>query len=164
MRGGIKNREGYGRVVENNIMDGAGFDPHVWIAASGDIFRRNIVWRDYRPALMYAPPWGQEMDRNLMHQDGAEPEPAARRQRQSGRDEHSLVADAQFVDPAKGDCRVKDGSPALALGSVNFPMDRFGVQKPELKALTRTPLLKTPGELKVTLRSINQRQKQWEKP
>jgi hypothetical protein len=50
------------------------------------------------------------------------------------------------------------------LGFVNFPTDRFGVQKPELKALTRTPLLKTPGELKVTLRSINQRQKQWEKP
>jgi hypothetical protein len=53
------------------------------------------------------------------------------------------VADAQFVDPAQGDYRVKDGSPALALGFVNFPMDRFGVQKPALKALARTPVL--PG-------------------
>jgi hypothetical protein len=46
----------------------------------------------------------------------------------------SIVADAQFVDPAVGDYRVKAGSPALALGFVIFPMDRFGVQKPELKA------------------------------
>jgi S1-C subfamily serine protease len=47
-----------------------------------------------------------------------------------------------------GDYRVKDGSPALALGFVNFPMDRFGVQKPELKALARTPVL--PGQKPVT--------------
>jgi membrane-associated protease RseP (regulator of RpoE activity) len=44
-----------------------------------------------------------------------------------------------FVDPAKGDFRVKDGSPALKLGFQNFPMDRFGVQKPELKKIARTP-------------------------
>ena len=54
------------------------------------------------------------------------------------------MADAQFVDPAKGDYRVKDGSPALALGFVNFPMDQFGVQKPALKAIARTPVL--PGQ------------------
>jgi len=54
LHGGIKNREGYGRVVENNIMVGAGFDPHVWFAASGDVFRRNIVGRDYQPARWLA--------------------------------------------------------------------------------------------------------------
>ena len=51
------------------------------------------------------------------------------------------MADAQFVDPARGDYRVKDGSPALALGFVNFPMNQFGVQKPVLKAVARTPQL-----------------------
>jgi hypothetical protein len=51
------------------------------------------------------------------------------------------VADAQFVNPAQGDYRVKEGSPALSLGFVNFPMDRFGVQRPALKALARTPVL-----------------------
>jgi hypothetical protein len=76
-------------------------------------------------------------------EDCAETTPATALQRQSGRDEHSLVGDAQFVDPAEGDYRVKEGSPALALGFVNFPMDQFGVQKPELKAIARTPLL--PG-------------------
>ena len=52
LHGGIKNREGFGRVVENNIMVDGGYDPHVWYAGSGDIFRRNIVWTAYRPANM----------------------------------------------------------------------------------------------------------------
>jgi hypothetical protein len=144
LRGGIKNREGYGRVVENNIMVSSGLHPHVWYANSSDVFRRNIVWRDYQPALMPAPPWGHEMDSNFIHRDGATNAPATRLQKQSGRDEHSTVGDALFLDPAKGDYRVKQGSPALALGFVNFPMDHFGVQKPELKALARTPVL--PGQ------------------
>jgi hypothetical protein len=149
LRGGIKNREGFGRVVENNIMVGSGLHPHVWYAESGDIFRRNIVWREYQPALMHAPPWGQELDFNLMHRDGAEIAPAIALQKQSGRDENSIVADARFVDPTVGDYRVKAGSPALALGFLNFRMDRFGVQKPELKALSRTPVL--PGARPVTV-------------
>jgi hypothetical protein len=141
LHGGIKNREGYGRVVENNIMVGAGFDPHVWFEASGDIFRHNIVWRDYLPALMHAPPWGQDMDYNLVQKEGALTAPAVGLQQQSGRDSHSIVADARFVDPAKGDYRVQEVSPALALGFVNFPMDQFGVRKPALKAIARTPAL-----------------------
>ena len=79
-----------------------------------------------------------------MHRTGATNAPATRLQRQSGRDEHSILADAQFVDPARGDYRVKEGSPALALGFVNFPMDHFGVHKPELKAMARKPVL--PGQ------------------
>lgn len=141
LRGGIKNREGYRRIVENNIMLGSGFHPHVWYAASGDIFRRNIVSREYRPAIMPAPPWGQELDRNLLHQPGATATPATRLQQQSGRDQNSLVADAQFINPAHGDFRVRPGSPALALGFVNFPTDQFGVRKPALRALARTPEL-----------------------
>jgi hypothetical protein len=131
-------------MVENNITVGSGLHPHDWYAASGDVFRRNIVWREYQPAIMPAPPWGQEFDNNLMHKEGATNAPATRLQKQSGRDEHSIVADAQFVDSARGDYRVKEGSPALALGFVNFPMDRFGVQKPSLKVLARTPVL--PGQ------------------
>jgi hypothetical protein len=141
LHGGIKNREGYGRMVENNITVSSGLHPHVWYAASADVFRRNIVWREYQPALMPAPPWGQELDYNVMHRAGATNAPATRLHGQSGRDEHSMVADAQFVNPAQGDYRVKEGSPALSLGFVNFPMDRFGVQRPALKALARTPVL-----------------------
>ena len=142
LRGGIKNREGYKRIVENNILVDGGYDPHVWYANSGDIFRRNIVWTAYRPAHMPPQPWGAEMDFNLVHTYGVPAAtPATQLQEQSGRDHHSLVADAQFVDPTHGDFRVKEGSPALALGFVNFPMDQFGVQKPELKAIARVPQL-----------------------
>ena len=145
LHGGIKNREGYGRVVENNLTVGNSLNPHVWLANCGDIFRRNIVWTDYKPANMPRPPWGQELDHNLMQQDGlTTPAPAAILQRRGGRDAASLVGDAMFVDPAKGDYRVKDGSPALALGFVNFPMDQFGVQLPALKAIARTPVLPVP--------------------
>ena len=126
------------------MVDG-GYDPHVWFAESGDVFRRNIVWTDYRPANMRRPPWGADMDFNLVQNYGAAASvPATRLQQQSGRDEHSIVADAQFIDPAHGDYRVKDGSPALALGFANFPMDQFGVQKPELKAIARVPQLPQP--------------------
>jgi hypothetical protein len=142
LHGGIKNREGFGRVVENNIMVDNGFHPHVWYAESGDVFRNNIVWTDYRPANMHRPSWGAEMDFNLVQQSGTTNDtPATRLQQQSGRDEHSLVSDAQFIDPAHGDYRVSKGSPALALGFMNFPMDQFGVQKPELKAIARAPQL-----------------------
>ncbi len=145
LRGGIKNREGFRRVVENNVMVDNGYHPHVWYDECGDIFRRNIVWTDYRPANMPPPPWGKEMDFNLVQNFGATASaPATQLQQQSGRDEHSIVADAQFIDPAHGDYRVKDGSPALALGFVNFPMDQFGVQKPELKAIARVPQLPQP--------------------
>jgi hypothetical protein len=145
LHGGIKNREGFGRVVENNIMVDGGYDPHVWYAGSGDIFRRNIVWTAYRPANMPPPPWGAEMDFNLVQNDGAATSaPATQLQQQSGRDENSIMADAQFIDPAHGDYRVKDGSPALALGFANFSMDQFGVQKPELKAIARVPRLPQP--------------------
>lgn len=140
LHGGIKNREGYRRIVENNILVDGGYDPHVWYAASGDVFRRNIVWTDYRPANMPRPPWGEDMDFNLVHAPGATAkQPAAKLHEQSGRDSHSLVVDAKFIDPARGDYRVKDSSPALALGFVNFPMDRFGVRQPKLKAIARTP-------------------------
>lgn len=152
LHGGIKNREGYGRIVENNILVGGGFHPHVWFAESGDVFRRNIVWTGYRPARMPGPPWGAEMDFNLVQKEGAETAPAAGLQKQSGRDTNSVVADALFVDPARGDYRVKPGSPALALGFVNFRMDEFGVQKAELKSLARRPVFPAAGEAKAVSR------------
>lgn len=141
--GGLKNREGFYRVVENNIMVNNTFHPHVWYKDSQDVFRRNIVFTEYRPVYIDAP-WGRECDYNLLHKPGqAETVPAVSLQKQSGRDTNSVVADAMFVDPAGGDYRVRDGSPALKLGFKNFPMDSFGVQKPELKAIARTPDL--PG-------------------
>jgi hypothetical protein len=156
LNGGLKNREGFFRLVENNIMINNGFHPHVWYKHSQDVVRRNIMCSDhYLPAGgMPSTPWGKEMDNNLVHAAGVtEAEPAAKLAEQSQRDEHSIMADAMFVDPARGDFRVREGSPALKLGFVNFPMDQFGVQKPELKAIARTPEI---PKLKTTGRSPKQ--------
>ena len=150
LRGGLKNREGFYRVVENNVIVNNSFHPHVWYGNSKDIFRRNIVGTQYRPVMKA--PWGKgatEIDFNLVHQTGqTAPLPATILQQSSGCDEHSFIADALFMDPPKGDYRVKNGSPALKLGFQNFPMDQFGVQSPRLKALARTPELPVPGVLK----------------
>lgn len=144
LNGGIKNREGFGRVVENNVIVGNTFHPHVWYRHSGDIFRRNIVFEDaYRPAIMFTDrPWGAELDFNLVHDaTAASPRSATGLRKQSGRDAHSMVGNAQFVDPSRGNYNVKRGSPALALGFRKFPMDRFGVTSPRLKAIARKPAL-----------------------
>ena len=149
LHGGIKNREGFYRTVENNVIVDSGFHPHVWFKHSDDVVRRNIMFTDhYLPAGgMPVTPWGAEMDNNLVHrEDVKEPQPAAKLAEQSKRDAHSLIADALFVDPAHGDFRVSDDSPALKLGFVNFAMDQFGVQKPELKKIARTPELPKIGK------------------
>ena len=141
LNGGIKLREGYFRVVENNVMVNNSFHPHVWFKGSEDIFRHNIVFKPYQP-IRIPQPWGTENDYNLMHVAGLkDARPALTLQQQSGRDEHSLEADALFVEPAIGDYRVRGDSPALRLGFQNFPMDQFGVQWPPLKRIARTPEL-----------------------
>ena len=89
----------------------------------------------YRPAIMNVAKWGKEVDFNLFTTTEADRTAFA----DKGCDANSLVGDPLFVDAAQGDFRVKDGSPALKLGFVNFPMDQFGVRTPRLKAMARTP-------------------------
>jgi hypothetical protein len=145
LNGGIKFREGFNRICTNNIMVNNSFHPHVWYNNSQDDVRHNIVFTDYRP-IRVPQPWGWDCDYNIKHVPGlAEPRPAAALQKQSGRDWQSIEADAMFVDPAKGDYRVKEGSHALRLGFKNFAMDEFGVRKPSLRAIARTPELPAVG-------------------
>ncbi|MGE3313414.1 MAG: hypothetical protein AB7O66_25910 [Limisphaerales bacterium] len=149
LNGGIKLREGFYRVCENNIMVANSFHPHVWYVKSGDVFRRNIVFDAYKP-IRVPTPWGRECDFNLLHSPGIdEPAPARTLQNQSGRDGSSVTADARFVDPVRGDYRVRDDSPALALGFRNFPMDRFGVRRPSLRAIARVPEMPAARALKI---------------
>lgn len=143
LNGGIKLREGFYRTCENNVMVNNSFHPHVWYVGSEDRFRRNIVFKEYAP-INVPKPWGRECDFTLWHTPGkSTATPADALRAQSGRDEHSVEADAKFIAPSRGDYRVAEGSPALALGFKNFPMDQFGVRDPKLKAIARTPLL--PG-------------------
>jgi hypothetical protein len=145
LAGGIKLREGFHREVHNNILVDYTFCPHVWYPDSRSGFRHNILWHDsYRPAGMQKTDQGERIDYNLVHRPGAAPRPAETLRRFGG-DAHSIEADAMFINPLAGDYRVQEGSPALKLGFKNFPMDQFGVIKPELKKIARTPPL--PGSL-----------------
>lgn len=139
LNGGIKNREGYQRRVENNVLVGGEFHPHVWYANSQDVFAGNIVFANHQPINM-PKVWGSRVDNNLLHDEKTTtPAPAAELQKRSNQDAHSLCANAQFLEPTKGDYRVASGSPAMALGFKNFPMNEFGVRPANLKALARTP-------------------------
>ena len=132
LNGGIKLREGFYRTVENNIMLNNGFHPHVWFQNSGDVFIRNIVMTNHKDIRLQG--WGKEVDYNLF------PNMTALEQaKNNGTDEHSAFGDPLFIDPSICNFTVAQGSPAIELGFKNFPMDQFGVQKPELKKIAKTP-------------------------
>ena len=143
LNGGLKLREGFYRICENNILVNNTLHPHVWYNDSHDVFRSNIVFSTYRPIGMRA--WTQEIDFNLLHRPGNAPTgPAQALQQRSSQDIHSLQGDAEFVNAAVGGYRVKADSPALTLGFVNFNMQDFGVQSPRLKEIARQPELPSP--------------------
>jgi hypothetical protein len=72
-----------------------------------------------------------------------------------GCDVHSKVADPLFVDPANGNYQVKSGSPALALGFKNFPMDSFGVMP--IPCVTNTKQFKGSNQVTADSRVIQLR-------
>lgn len=120
---------------------------HVWYPGSEDVIARNIIVvtgsEAYGPIRMPEHPWGGQIDYNLIRT--AVPgkfvigDMAADLDewRELGYDQHSIHGDPMFVDPDNEDYRVKPDSPALELVFRNFPMDEFGVTKPEYKAEDR---------------------------
>lgn len=141
LNGGIKLREGYRRMCKNNIMVKNSFHPHVWYANSQDIFKNNIVFGDYKP-IRVNHPWGKECDFNFLHGYALKSDSAALTlQEQSSDDSNSRQGNAHFRNPAAGDYSVDENSKVLALGFVNFPMDKFGVKSQKIKVLAKTPLL-----------------------
>ncbi len=144
LNGGIKLREGVGRIVENNIMVNNTFHPHVWFRNSNDVFMHNIVSTGYMPIGVEG--WGKEVDYNVFP-DSASLKAAQNRET----DKHSVYGDLIFVDPPNGDFRLKNGSVAFSVGFKNFAMDSFGVVSPELKALAKNvqlPEVITPDKEK----------------
>jgi hypothetical protein len=141
LNGGLKMREGYNRDATNNVIVNNSLHPHVWYPNSGDVFKGNIVFTAYRPAVMNRGiaadgKWGKELDHNFFAATAVEMAKFA----QNGCDANSSFGDPLFVNSIIGDFRVKEGSPALNLGFVNFPMNEFGVTKPSLKVLAKTPV------------------------
>jgi hypothetical protein len=133
LNNGIKLREGFHRVVDNNICVNNSLHPHVWQKNSGDVVSRNIFGSYYYPIAM-KDHWGTFLDLNLFD-IGEKPS----NMNEFDRDQRSVIANPLFIDPANVDYRVKGNSPALALGFQNFEMDKFGVVSPFLKAKAETP-------------------------
>ncbi|QIP12958.1 PDZ domain-containing protein [Spirosoma aureum] len=134
LNGGLKFREGFYRTAENNVILNNSFHPHVWFKDNEDVFRKNIVTRPYAPIRINY--WGKELDNNLFPD-----QEALLKAQHNGTDAHSRFGDPHFLNPKQGDYRVAKSSPALALGFQNFPMNGFGVQKPRLRSLARSPKL-----------------------
>jgi PDZ domain len=157
LNGGLKLREGFYRTCENNVLVSNSLHAHVWFNDSLTIFRSNIVCTPYRPIGMRK--WTQQIDYNLLDVPGMQTAVSAKPlQKLSGQDEHSLEADAHFIDIPGGDYNVHTESPALQLGFINFDMQNFGVQSPELKAIARTPELPlSVGPKSVSLDSTRSR-------
>ena len=142
LKGGLKLREGYHRIVTNNIMVKDGLHPHVWPRNNGDVFTHNIVFTAHKPAAMTRgmginEKWGREIDFNLFTSSNNDRLLFAINQC----DLNSIVADPLFVDPDKGDYTVQLKSPALDLGFSNFNMLSFGVVSPHLRSIVKTPVL-----------------------
>lgn len=140
LNGGLKMREGYDRVATNNIILNNSLHPHVWVRNSDDVFKHNIVFTAYKPAVMNSAlgesdRWGKELDYNLF----ATGQAAMRKFAAHGADAHSVSADPLFVNPGQGDFRVRPESPAFKIGFRNFDMTDFGVKSEKLKKLARTP-------------------------
>jgi hypothetical protein len=126
LNGGLKLREGFNRVVENNILINNSFHPHVWYSSSGDIFQHNIVFASYAPILIKV--WGRQVDSNLFLLRSS-----MEAAQSNGTDKHSLWGNPEFISSATNDFAVFVNSPALKIGFKNFPMDKFGVTDPLLK-------------------------------
>lgn len=143
LRGGLKLREGFHRRAWNNITVNNGFHPHVWYDSSQDEVFSNIFMTAHRGARMPSEvAKGKRVDENLFFVT----DPTIKdRHTQFGWDVNSLSGEPLFIDPASGDFRVAKGSPAFEIGFENFAMDQFGVKKPSLRAIARTP--KIPREL-----------------
>jgi hypothetical protein len=140
LNGGLKLREGFYRVVENNILINNTFYRHAWLRDNGNIFIRNIVMLPYeRPAGFDTQ--GQLIDNNIFT-DSVSYKTALS---YGGTDAHSIVSKVHFIDPASGDFRVADSSvEVFRMGFQNFDMSQFGVVSERLKALSEKPVMPTP--------------------
>ncbi|MDR2139379.1 MAG: PDZ domain-containing protein [Tannerella sp.] len=141
LNGGLKLREGFYRVVENNILVNSTFHRHVWFRENGTVFTRNIVMQPYEPRE----PSGYDLQGTLIDYNIFTDSLAWKITREHGTDSHSLVCKVKFVDPASGDFRVSgEETEVFRMGFQNFDMDRFGVVSGRLKALAEQPVMPVP--------------------
>lgn len=136
LHGGLKLREGFRRVVRNNIINDT-LHCHVWYENSEDLAENNIIMKPYPKPIMMPEKWGR-VDNNILHTPGqSEKVPAEILKSITGQDDHSVCLDCDFTAPEKSDYRPRN---PLLTGFENFPTE-FGVRYTPLKALAKTPAL-----------------------
>ena len=140
LNGGLKLREGFYRVVENNILINNTFYRHAWLRQNGNVFTRNIVM------LPYERPAGHDTQGTLIDYNIFTDSVSYRTAAEYGTDRNSIVSKVKFVDPAKGDFRVTTlgSEDVFRMGFQNFEMNKFGVLSQRLKALAETPAMPVP--------------------
>ncbi|WPJ96300.1 hypothetical protein SH580_01110 [Coraliomargarita algicola] len=147
--GGLKTREGYHRIVTNNIIVGRlGYTCNVpYPKPTYDVFERNIIWSPKVYSSSNPGLWGGTRNYNFVHNPQAtKTVPAVALQKETFDDAGSLYGNAEFVAPEAGNFQVQDSSPALETGFENFPMGGFGVISPELKQLAGSPPITLPAK------------------
>ena len=137
LNGGLKLREGFYRIVYNNIMINNSFHPHVWFKDSRDVFMHNIVTAPYFPIRV--PYWGKFVNHNFFSDSLA-----LAMSQKNNTDQNSISGSLVFADPESGNFNVPDDSAALMCGFLNFDMDNFGVYSPALKAISKKVVFAVP--------------------
>lgn len=152
----VKLREGFFRLVENNIFIGK-YPPgkHVCFQQTEDVMRKNIYVNTESnvafEGIHSKPSQVKEIDYNLYFtltgdpmivklageaENGYKNLMSMEQWQMKGHDRHSIVADPMFVDIEKGDFRLQPNSPAFKLGFKEFCLTNFGTEIPEFKAET----------------------------
>jgi hypothetical protein len=135
LSGGLKWRDGYKRLGNNNVFASAGMYPQVWPKNNGDVFTYN-VFPGYSPTSPDG--WGQELDYNFFTSASA-----LATAHGNGTDAHSAAGVPGYIDAMSGNYQLPSTSAALAVGVKSLPDDSYGVVSPSLRALARTPFLGT---------------------
>ncbi|MFF7994269.1 right-handed parallel beta-helix repeat-containing protein [Kitasatospora xanthocidica] len=134
LNAGIKLRDGFNRTVTNNILVNGKIYEQISHRDNGDAINRNITLAQRPYELTQSDPTAAKYtaDRNVFWNNGRSVDGLGGTWASAGLDTHSVTGDPVFsqgspwADPAMKDYTVAAGSPALALGFTNFPMDRFG--------------------------------------
>jgi hypothetical protein len=152
--GGFHQHYGRENIVRNNIL-AFGRQQQLQATRVEDhlsfTFERNIVFWDTGKLLASRWPRVRQESRDNCYWNAAgKPVDFAGQSLEQwqaqGRDQHSIVADPLFVDPAAYDFRLKDDSPALKVGFVPFDYEQAGVRgDPAWKAKAREAIQPPPG-------------------
>ena len=139
LSGGIKLREGFHRVVDNNILVNSSFHPHVWFEDSQDVFTHNIVMAPYEPVNISK--WGKTVDNNVFTDRNA----LETARTEYGTDASSVFIPLSFTNPLEGDYSVKTSSPEVLESRFTiFDMDAFGVVSSRLSSIASKPVFSIP--------------------